>query len=401
MSTSAEDFRPRGFDSYPLALGDMMRGERATLNKSLIDVQDDLKIGVKYISAIENGDLSVFETRGFIAGYVRSYARYLNLDGDKAYKQFCVETGFDAQAVDVADRETPSQNQREQRILPGVAANDPNVSTKTPMALPVPPWYEKISFSAIGSLLVLIALVSGLGYGGWIVLQEVQRVQFAPVNETPGVASNISVLSDGTNGFDQSPVLSQETASAQNSTGPSLSLDQLYRPQELDVPSIISRDGPIATIDPSTQGALAPSPILTVSAPKVVEATPVAVIAEGPPTIDVVATRPAWVRVYLPDNSVLFEKILNVGERYRVPQDLQAPLLKAGNSGSVYVMVGEKIFGPVGTRGSVARKVSLVQADVEQTFTEATNLFTEPLSPPLNVDVEKTAEAIIADIQNN
>ncbi len=401
MSTSAGDFRPRGFDSYPLALGDMLRGERATLSKSLIDVQNDLKIGVKYISAIENGDLDAFETRGFIAGYVRSYARYLNLDGDKAYKQFCIETGFDGQSIDVANRETPSQKQREQRILPGVAANDPNVTTKAPMALPVAPWHEKISFSAIGSLLVLVILVSGLGYGGWRVLQEVQRVQFAPVNETPGVASNISVLSDGAGGIDETPILDQQTASLQNTTGASLSLDQLYRPQELDVPSIISRDGPIATIDPATQGALAPSPILVVSVPELTEPTPVAVIAQGPPTIDVVATRPAWVRIYLPDNSVLFEKILNAGERYRVPQDLQGPLLKAGNSGFVYVMVGDTTYGPVGADGGIARKVSLVQSDVEQIFTEATNLFVEPLSPPLNIDVEKTAEAILIDIQNN
>jgi len=401
MSTSAEDYKPRGFDSYPLALGDMLRGERATLNKSLIDVQEDLKIGVKYISAIENGDLDAFETRGFIAGYVRSYARYLNLDGDKAYKQFCMETGFDGQTVDVAHRETPSNKQREQRILPGVAANDPNVTTKAPMALPVQPWYEKISFSAIGSLIVLIALVSGLGYGGWSVLQEVQRVQFAPVNETPGVASNISVLSDGSQGIDEAPILSQQTASIESATGASLSLDQLYRPQELDVPSIISRDGPIATIDPSTQGTLAPSPTVLAAVPELAEPTPVAVIAKGPPTIDVVATRPAWVRVYLADNSVLFEKILNAGERYRVPQDLQGPLLKAGNAGSVYVMVDDTTYGPVGNKGGIARKISLVQSDVETTFTEATNLFAAPLSPPVNVDVEQTAEAILADVQNN
>ena len=184
MTTSAEDFRPRGFDSYPLALGDVLRGERATLGKTLIDVQNDLKIGVRYISAIEDGDLTVFETKGFIAGYVRSYARYLNLDGDKAYKQFCQETGFDGLNKDIAHRETPSQNQRQQRILPGVAANNPNVTTKGPMALRSQSWYEKVSLSAVGSLMVLIMLVIGLGYGGWQVLQEVQKVQFAPVNET-------------------------------------------------------------------------------------------------------------------------------------------------------------------------------------------------------------------------
>lgn len=399
MTTPAEDFRPRGFDSYPLALGDMMRGERATAGKSLIDVQSDLKIGVKYISAIENGDLSVFDTKGFIAGYVRSYARYLNLDSDIAYKQFCVETGFDGLKVEVANRETPSQSNRERRILPGVAANDANVNTLNPISLPMARWYENISFSAIGSLLVLIALVSGLSYGGWRVLQEVQRVQFAPVNETPGVASNISVLSDGGLAEDITPTLDQ-TAFASTTTGPTLSLDQLYRPQELDLPSVISRDGPIATINPETQGAYAPKVAMVVPV-SIQQDTPVAVVEQGPPSIDIVAIRPAWVRVYLPDNSVLFEKILNAGERYRLPNDLQAPLLKAGNSGAVYLMIGEKTFGPVGSKGGVSRKVSLVQADIEDVYQEVLNLFSEPLAPPLNVNRDHTAEAIIKEIENN
>jgi cytoskeletal protein RodZ len=399
MTTPAEDFRPRGFDSYPLALGDMMRGERATVGKSLIDVQTDLKIGVKYISAIENGDLSVFETKGFIAGYVRSYARYLNLDGDKAYKQFCLETGFDGLKVEVANRETPSQSNREHRILPGVAANDANVSTLNPISLPMAHWYEKISFSAIGSLLILIALVSGLSYGGWRVLQEVQRVQFAPVNETPGVASNISVLSDGGLVEDITPTLDQ-TASIDTTVGPTLTLDQLYRPQELDLPSVISRDGPIATINPETQGTYAPKVAAIIPVSVELDA-PVAVVEQGIPSIDIVATRPAWVRVYLPDNSVLFEKILNVGERYRLPTDLQAPLLKAGNSGAVYLMIGDKTFGPVGANGGVARKVSLVQADIEGVYSEVLNLFSEPLQPPLNVNSDQTAEAILKAIENN
>ncbi len=395
MTTSAEDFRPRGFDSYPLALGDVLRGERATLGKTLIDVQNDLKIGVRYISAIEDGDLTVFETKGFIAGYVRSYARYLNLDGDKAYKQFCQETGFDGLNKDIAHRETPSQNQRQQRILPGVAANNPNVTTKGPMALRSQSWYEKVSLSAVGSLMVLIMLVIGLGYGGWQVLQEVQKVQFAPVNETPGVASDVSVLSAGSNPSDISPVLNQ-TASGSFTSGATLTLDQLYRPQEFDTPTVISRDGPIVQIDPETLGTFAPAPII-VETPVVdiVEAPPVAVVETGPPTIDIVATRPAWVRVYLPDNSVLFEKILNSGQRYRIPVDLHNPLLKAGNSGSVYLMVGDKSYGPVGSSGGVARKISLVQGDIETRFQEVLNLFSETLAPPLNVEADQTAEAVL------
>ena len=70
----------KGFDDFHLHLGDVMRGERATLGKSLIDVQEDLRIKTAHLDAIENCDASAFDTQGFIAGYVRSYARYLNMD---------------------------------------------------------------------------------------------------------------------------------------------------------------------------------------------------------------------------------------------------------------------------------------------------------------------------------
>ena len=38
-----------GFDDFELCLGDIMRGERATLGKSLLDVQRELKIKATYI----------------------------------------------------------------------------------------------------------------------------------------------------------------------------------------------------------------------------------------------------------------------------------------------------------------------------------------------------------------
>src|SRR5690606_39053550 len=82
--------KPKGFDDYDLRLGDLMRGERATMGKSLLDVQRELKIKATFIAAIENADTSAFETPGFVAGYVRSYARYLGMEPDAAYAQFCV-----------------------------------------------------------------------------------------------------------------------------------------------------------------------------------------------------------------------------------------------------------------------------------------------------------------------
>ena len=64
----------RGFDAYEVRLGDELRGHRATLGKSLLDVQRDLRIKASYIDAIENCDASVIPNRGFVPGYVRAYA---------------------------------------------------------------------------------------------------------------------------------------------------------------------------------------------------------------------------------------------------------------------------------------------------------------------------------------
>jgi hypothetical protein len=55
---ATEEEKPKGFDDFELRLGDLMRGERATLGKSLLDVQRELKIKATYIAAIENADVS-------------------------------------------------------------------------------------------------------------------------------------------------------------------------------------------------------------------------------------------------------------------------------------------------------------------------------------------------------
>ena len=60
----------------------------------MFDVQKDLKIKSQYIKAIESCDIQSFENKSFIAGYVRTYARYLGLDPDYVYERFCSESGL-------------------------------------------------------------------------------------------------------------------------------------------------------------------------------------------------------------------------------------------------------------------------------------------------------------------
>ena len=105
----------KGFDDFEVTLGDAMRGERATRGKSLMDVQHDLRIKAAYIAGVEDCDPSVFDTPGFIAGYVRSYAKYLGMDPDAAFDMFCNESGFES-IHGMSARALPTRLSREERL---------------------------------------------------------------------------------------------------------------------------------------------------------------------------------------------------------------------------------------------------------------------------------------------
>lgn len=357
---------PKGFDDYEVSLGDLMRGERATLGKSLLDVQRDLRIKANYIAAIENADPSAFETPGFIAGYVRSYARYLQMDPEQAFAAFCQESGFS-----VAHGMSP-QASTARKGNPGLSTERSAGGAFDPIAAPSMPFVpeadsllSRIEPRAVGSLMVLALLIGGIGYGGWAVLKEVQQVQFAPVDQAPVVLSDLDPL-DGASQAGTAAV-----AAGQGAPAPSAeALDRLYRPQALDVPVLVSRDAPISTLDPRKIGNFSSPALPAVDVTpeqRVAEAVP-QVVESAAPTLRMIAVRPSWVRVSAADGSVIYEGIMEGGQSYDVPVTEEPPLLRAGESGAIYFDIGGKQYGPVGRRGMVTSKVALSVEAVSDRF---------------------------------
>jgi cytoskeletal protein RodZ len=348
----------RGFDAFEMRLGDMMRGERATLGKSLLDVQRELKIKATYIAAVENSDPSVFETPGFIAGYVRSYARYLGMDPDWAFERFCKESGF-AGVEGLSGSSAAARKDNKTRNKP-LVGEDAIVRPVAPYAPSGESIFSKIEPGAIGSIAVLFGLIGLIGYGGYSVLQEIQRVQFAPVDQSPSLSTDVASLSTSPQPLPQTEVATGFVAPAPDA------LDRLYRPQALEAPVLTARDGPIAALDPNSIGALVDEPDYRLSSAALSRtandapalATP-QVFAEGAADVLLFATRPAWVRISNADGSVLFEKVLDAGETYVLPQTDETPILRAGNSGSLFFSVKGQTYGPAGPGTSVAKNVAL------------------------------------------
>ena len=394
--------KPKGFDDFDLRLGDIMRGERATMGKSLLDVQRELKIKATYIAAIENADPSAFETPGFVAGYVRSYARYLNLDPDWAFKTFCEEGNFDNPAGIGSGQKSPrSQEPR------ASALRDPFVEPTVAFLPKSEARLSRLEPAAIGSLAVLLVLIGGIGYGGWSVLQEVQRVQLTPVDQVPGVLAELDTI-------EPAPETMASLSEDAGLPSPSIeAFDRLYRPQALDVPVLVPRDGPIASLDPETVGVLVPDMReQAIAASRAVPAGPTSVdmavtqalagldpaapgvqVVEQPPEVALLAVQPSWVRVQSADGTVIFEKILDAGETFVLPAADEPHRLRAGNAGALYFSVNGETYGPAGEGPSVVRDVALSVDALKEVYALADLTQDENLARIVAVAQARQAEA--------
>ncbi len=353
-SKTNEETKPKSFDDFDMRLGDVMRGERATMGKSLLDVQRELKIKATYISAIENSDPTAFETQGFIAGYVRSYARYLGLDPEWAYATFCDEGGFENPHGMAAEA---SEKKYVAPLTASIASNDPFTMSGRPFAPVQTSFMSRFDAGALGSLAVLLALVGGIGFGGFSILREVQRVDFAPIDQSPGVVGSIDPL-----------LVSDLDIAAPDAPTQSAALDRLYRPQALEVPILEARDAPIASLDPSHFGVFITPPTPTAPTPDDINVAlaealgvgqDIQVIADDVPEVTLFAMADAWVQVKSPEGSVIYENIMKKGEEYVLPKTELPPILRAGNAGGVYFRLNGQAYGPAGGSGAVIKNVAM------------------------------------------
>ena len=346
----------KGFDQYEVLLGDELRGERATIGKSLLDVQRDLKIKASYIAAIENCDLNVFFNKGFIAGYVRSYARYLELEPEIVFERFCRESGFSSS--------NKGLNLEWRKPLVSIPKDFGSGSNWKPGTI----GQTENNYRAINEILsrsapvmLVLFVLFGTCFGAVSVLKQVQKLDVVALEDLPEIFIN------SPKGFLDDSLTEEGT--------------DIYASEELSLPVFEPRDKPVSLLKPSLLTALedkkAEPPLKYLlsqndysklgrersfdvrSAPNKQNLEPVVRTIPIVPLVKLLAMTPAWVRIKNQDGDVVFEKILKQRETYTVEKDLFNGMLRAGNAQNVYFVINKQIFGPLSNDKSVVKNVSL------------------------------------------
>ncbi|MFL2790202.1 MAG: helix-turn-helix domain-containing protein [Paracoccaceae bacterium] len=377
------------FDAYEISLGELLRGERATLGKNHEQVQKDLKIKVEFIEAIEKCDLTGLGNRSFIAGYVRTYARYLGLDPEQVYKRFCQESGF-----------------LSSELNPFSSVNKKNLKKKTetfpildnkwqPGSLGSSYNQRKGAFLTllpkIAPVAFFLVVLLGVGYWSNAIIQDLQRLEIVPTENDP--YQSVNFLSDI---MGQSNEISQVESHLQTLDTSTTNLEDdnflvnYYASQEELFPIVENRDSPIAKIDPNSRGIFVKSeskPTINdakelknrfVSARPDYIYKPRVMISPRPPVLRLIALEKAWVRLRDEQGDIYLERNFKAGEQFKIPNHLFTGSLRAGNATKVYFELDGKIFGPLSKGNSVVKNFRLHPLDIGKeliSIAEGSDLF--------------------------
>jgi cytoskeleton protein RodZ len=95
-------------------IGSILREAREKQNQSIQNAVEATKIRSKYLLALENGQFEIIPGQVYVKGFIRSYAKFLGLNGEELVERFKAETEkeADAQVHTAAENSEPGREVR-------------------------------------------------------------------------------------------------------------------------------------------------------------------------------------------------------------------------------------------------------------------------------------------------
>ena len=292
-----------------LPLGDILKNTREEKGLNISEIAQSLCIRESFLVALEEGDYTSFPALVYGAGFLRSYANYLGLDGNSMTQKFHNETS----------------HLRENHAEPLTVSDKNVVPTKRFLGL---------FFVVVLATLGCYFCVSKSEEDPVTPTVEEQIQKEAVVQETERAVIDANTnLEKTVENVASAPVLTD-------------TLVQQVQAVEEKADTVKSLSEELKALIPTEEAK-----IQEVPAPKVYG------LKEGA-RLSIKATSKVWVEVKAGEKVVL-NKVLSVGDTYNPPLEAEEYELRTGNAGALEVYLDGAFKKVLGRKGHVLKNVKL------------------------------------------
>ena len=300
--------------------------ERSTIGKLCLDARlskgltqeqtaNLLKVRVKIIKDFENGDYIDLPGLAYKIGFVRSYARMLDLDGDLLVKEF-------KESLEL------SSYKEEYKFLT--------------------PELNKNNFLPLGAIIsVFIAVLS---YTGWYYSDRSNKIEKVSENEIEKISKKTAEIDKNEyviieENFDTSPSKSKIKNNEKIVKNSGFETNEKIKKNQTLIPKeIVIKDNDIVkknnTIDPKLNESQTSEMSATAN--------------ERDPSTELIlkATGNSWVEIEDVDGNIFMTRLMRPGETYVVP-NINGLTFNTGNAGALSLSQGDKIVPRLGEIGEI------------------------------------------------
>ena len=378
-------------------IGDQLQAARKDRGLRKSDVARELRISAEYLRWLESGDFDQLPAPAYVSGFLRSYGKFLGLDGANLADRFYAIKGDAASKIDYT--------------------------------LPVTAGPPQRSAPAVASLFVVLALIS---YGGWYWVSgpttpdataESELAVFEIENKQPGLmeknaigqrletasqaipsvipvdqdAPLINTTDDGTKKISSrvtsgagvstgaGTIGSNEDDHADHQTIYSLAADSNEPVKRVvtddtvisDIATVASSSSSMINSDVETQpvteversenindAAVVPDPVQQLVPGG---ASAVATSRDPDQEVTIRAIASSWVEIVRGDGTAVLKKLMKAGETY-VVDDGSSLYLSTGNAGGIELVTVENDIIRIGTIGEIVRDLPLAKNRLRERF---------------------------------
>ena len=289
-------------DALEIGIGIALRDARIARNLSLAEVSALLRIRESHLEAIELENFDQLPGNVYAIGFIRTYAQYLELnEGDLIMR-------FKAASVDPGIADMVFQEEEETEQISGAL---------------------KISLLVVGALVVYVLwLVAGA---------QDDEITVSTVVQTPIAQVDV-----------QASRAADAKASEADTPAPPGAASEA-------VPDAMGAD--IASTDSGAKDSALGLQSAAQVGLQAVDTTP------EPSRVEIRATRRTWMRLENAQGRVLFSSVIDEGEGFELPDDMDY-ILATRDAGALTYFVNNQAVAPVGRRGQILTNRNLKRPDI-------------------------------------